>query len=240
MVKRPSLLLLCSSPLLLALACSSSTPSHKSSSTASAPPPVTTAPVPEPVYADNEPAARAQAPGNGESAAANEQPSTAGSSSQSATFAPDSATSGVQAKIKTLGKNAKDVGSLKFSQEGDSVTIAGDMENLPRGAHGIKILESTSCEAVNNKTADFNPTGAKHGPLDSAERHVGDLGNIEVDRSGEASFELTTDSLTVEPDGASSVLDRVVVITQNKDDGKTQPAGRAGKPIACGKITASS
>ena len=241
MEKRSSLLLLCSSPLFLALACSSSTPSQKSPSTAaSAPAPVVTAPVPEPVYARDEPGPRAPLPGRTESVDAKAgQAASAGSSSQSATFAADSSSSEVEAELKTMGKDAKEVGSLTFTSQQDTVTISGELQNLPSGTHGIKILESKSCDAIGRKTADFNPTGAKHGPLDSAERHVGDLGNIKVGKSGEAQFELTTDSLTVEPDGASSVLGRVVVVTQNKDDGKTQPGGRAGKPIACGKITAS-
>src|SRR5690606_620866 len=144
---------------------------------------------------------RAPASGDADSADAKaSQTASPGASSQSATFAADSASGEVQATLKTMGKDAKEVGSLTFASQGDAVTISGDMQNLPSGAHGIKILESTSCDSINNKTADFNPTGAKHGPLDSAERHVGDLGNISVDKSGEASFELTTDSLTVEPD----------------------------------------
>lgn len=238
MLKRPSLLLLCSSPILLAFACSSSTPAQKSPSSAATPPPVATAPVPEPVYASDEP--QAPEPVADESESAEEgYGARAGSTSQSATFAADSSSNEVEANLKTTGKASKEVGSLEFSPEKDSVTISGTLKNLPTGTHGIKILESKSCDSIGPKVSDFNPTGAKHGPLDSAERHVGDLGNITVDKSGEATFELTTDSLTVAPDGASTVLNHVIVVTKNKDDGKSQPDGRAGKPIACGKIAAS-
>lgn len=236
MVKRPSLLLLCSSPILLAFACSSSTPSQRAPSTAASPPPVATAPVPEPIYARDEP----RAPAPIEEKVDSSEAAPAGATSQSATFAADSSSKQVEATLKTVGKSAKEVGSLQFAAENGSVTISGKMENLPAGTHGIKILESKSCDSIGGKVSDFNPTKAKHGPLDSAERHVGDLGNINVNKSGETTFELTTDSLTVAPDGASSVLGHVVVVTRNKDDGKSQPDGRAGKPIACGKIAASS
>jgi Cu-Zn family superoxide dismutase len=46
---------------------------------------------------------------------------------------------------------------------------------------------------------------------------------------------MTTDSLTV-AEGPASVLNRSVVITARKDDGKTQPSGNAGPAIACGVV----
>lgn len=127
-------------------------------------------------------------------------------------------------------------GTLRFVSEGDSVRIEGSFSGLPKGTRALKILSTEDCDKVSRRSKDYNPTGAKHGPPSASERHVGDLGNIEVDANGKASFAMTTNSLTIEKDGPSSVLGRTVVITNNKDDGKSQPAGKAGRPIACGTI----
>jgi Cu-Zn family superoxide dismutase len=48
---------------------------------------------------------------------------------------------------------------------------------------------------------------------------------------------MTTDSLTVTP-GVDSVANRAIVIHAKADNGKTQPSGASGAPIACGVIEA--
>jgi Cu-Zn family superoxide dismutase len=65
-------------------------------------------------------------------------------------------------------------------------------------------------------------------------RHVGDMGNIEADESGNARLEYVDKTLSFEGDG--SIIGRSVIVHQNEDDLKTQPTGNAGPRIACGVI----
>lgn len=214
MIKRLKILALCTSPLLVGLACTAPTTSQQV------------------------PASTASAPANAASGSVRAKaPAPAVISSSQTSFAGDrQPANSVHAVLMTTNRKSKDVGSLQFVVDGDKVTIAGTLEGLPQGTRAIKILDSGDCDALGSRVADFNPTMAKHGPLDSSERHVGDLGNIVVAKTGQANFELTTDSLTVKAGAPSSVLGRIIVVTRNKDDGKSQPDGRAGKAIACGKI----
>lgn len=146
-----------------------------------------------------------------------------------------------KATLKKVGKRGltkRTVGTLELEQRGKWVTLIGQFRHLPRGMHGLQIREEGDCSGKGARKAGghFNPTDTRHGPPSAAKRHVGDLGNIEVDRKGRAVFEMKTNSLTVTKDGPSSVLGRSVVITENKDDGRSQPHGNAGPAIACGVI----
>lgn len=139
------------------------------------------------------------------------------------------------ADVKMVKGNKK-VGRMTFDQSGRWVTMTADFHGLPAGKHGIQIRTNGSCSSKALKSSKhFNPTESRHGPPSSAERHVGDFGNLEVSRQGSAHFEMRTDSLTVGK-GSTSVVGRSVVITSQADDGRSQPDGNAGKPIACGVI----
>lgn len=139
------------------------------------------------------------------------------------------------AEVKMVGKD-KDVGKVTFTQRGKWVTMSGTFENLPPGKHGIQLRTNGSCSKRAIRSGDhFNPTDSRHGPPSSAQRHVGDLGNIAVEEDGTGNFEMRTDSMTVK-NGATSVVGRTVVITKNEDTGKGK-SGNAGPVIACGTIT---
>jgi len=127
-------------------------------------------------------------------------------------------------------------GTITFIQEGADVRIIFDAEGLTPGKHGIHIHEFGDIAAADFSSAGshFNPYNKAHGsPLDK-ERHLGDLGNIEADKSGRAkgSFLDTRISLT----GTNAIIGRSVIIKEKADDFTTQPGGGAGKRIAAGII----
>ncbi|MDO8862986.1 superoxide dismutase family protein [Haliea sp. E1-2-M8] len=121
--------------------------------------------------------------------------------------------------------------------EGDQeMWVTVDLEGLEPGPHGIHIHEVGDCSADDASSAGghFNPQDTSHGSPDAAERHAGDMGNIEADGDGRVDTELTFRGLALS--GPTSILDRAVVIHLKKDDLESQPAGDAGDRVGCGVI----
>lgn len=115
-----------------------------------------------------------------------------------------------------------------------------DPLSLPGGIHAIHVHEKGDCSSQDASTAGehFNPEGKKHGAPDSAERHAGDFGNIEIPKEGNATL---TIEIKVPPRQNQAIdwdeyIGKSIVIHKGKDDFKSQPAGNSGQRIACGVI----
>lgn len=132
---------------------------------------------------------------------------------------------------------SKVTGTVTFNQSGDEVQVVGDIQNLTPGKHGLHIHEKADCSAPDAASAGghFNPMHMHHGGPTTAERHAGDLGNIEADASGKAHLEWKG---KLELTGANSIIGRSLVVHEKEDDLKTDPAGNSGARIACGAIAA--
>lgn len=59
--------------------------------------------------------------------------------------------------------------------------------------------------------AHFNPQGKTHGGPADAERHVGDLGNVEANASGVATVNITDKLISLE--GANTIVGRSLVVS---------------------------
>lgn len=151
---------------------------------------------------------------------------------------PQSFPTKAQAVLKVSGKS-KIKGIVHFTEEGESIKIETMVDGLKPGPHGFHIHEVGDCSKVDFSSAGghFNPTHANHGALDSKARHGGDLGNLMADNKGKANATLLVTGLTLKP-GANSIIGKSVIIHQDKDDLKSQPAGNSGPRIACGVIEA--
>lgn len=134
----------------------------------------------------------------------------------------------------TTVKDGKDVGMISFELgEANQISINGEFTGLPPGLHALYIHEGDTCDGKGKKIGKhLNPTKAKHGPPSSSERHAGDFGNIEADKTGAATFSMVTDSLSMEAGRADTLTSRTVVIHAKKDD----KAGSGGPALACGVI----
>src|SRR5437660_8966075 len=128
------------------------------------------------------------------------------------------------------------MGTVTFTKTGDAVQVVADVTGLTPGKHGFHIHEFGDCSASDATTAGghFNPTHKPHGAPDSAERHAGDLGNLEADASGKAHLEWKDKMLKFS--GADSILGHAVIVHEKEDDLKSQPVGNAGGRLACGVI----
>lgn len=132
---------------------------------------------------------------------------------------------------------SKVTGTIMFTKSGDDVEVTGDIENLSPGKHGFHLHEKGDCSAADAASAGahFNPTKQHHGGPTGADRHEGDLGNIEADASGKAHVQWKG---KMSLSGADSIIGKSVVVHEKADDLKTDPSGNSGSRIACGVIEA--
>ena len=140
------------------------------------------------------------------------------------------------AMVEGLGDH-KVKGKVTFTQTGDGVEIVGEFTGLQPGKHGFHVHEFGDCSMADGKCAGghFNPEGMPHAGPDDAKRHVGDLGNLEADGQGHATYK-RTDSM-IKLGGPHSVIGRSIMVHAKPDDFKTQqPPGNAGDRIGCGVI----
>lgn len=127
------------------------------------------------------------------------------------------------------GDDYKDLrGAVRFYQMPGGVLIEADIVGLPvntSGFYGFHIHTGSSCGD------DFAETGghfARH--TQRHPMHTGDLPPL-LSCNGRAYMAVMTNRFSVR-----DVLGRTVVIHSAADDFRTQPAGNAGKMIACGII----
>lgn len=133
-------------------------------------------------------------------------------------------------------------GTVNFYPVYNGTLVTAEIYNLPRmapgqgsrppiGPFGFHIHEGNTCTPGNPQDpfkmagGHFNPKGLPH-PL-----HSGDMPVLFSDSNGYAFLAFYTDRFT-----PSQVINRTVIIHENPDDYRSQPAGNAGKRLACGVI----
>jgi Cu-Zn family superoxide dismutase len=126
-------------------------------------------------------------------------------------------------------------GTVRFTEVADGVQIQAEITGLNPGKHGFHVHEFGDCSAAElaSAGAQFNPTNKPHRGPDAAERHAGDMGNVEADGSGAAKLDYVDHEISLTND-QRSVIGRCVLVHAKADDLKSQPAGDSGARIACG------
>ena len=136
-------------------------------------------------------------------------------------------------------------GTVRFTEDlaNGAVAISVDIAGLGKNArHGFHVHEygdmSDQCTSMCNH---FNPYGKNHGAPDSADRHVGDLGNLVSDKNGRARY-VFVDKMVKLRGTKSNIIGRGLIIHADEDDlgigGETDSlvTGHAGARIACAVI----
>ena len=142
-----------------------------------------------------------------------------------------------RAELKDAGGNT--VGEAVLEQRGEEVRITATFTALVSGTHAFHIHEVGTCEPpFESAGGHFNPTGKQHGKDNPQGAHAGDLPNIEVPANGRAKVEATAKgvSLGAAQNGLLDADGSALVVHEGADDYKSDPAGNAGKRIACGVI----
>ncbi|WP_147535325.1 superoxide dismutase family protein [Bacillus marasmi] len=135
----------------------------------------------------------------------------------------------------------KSIGKIQLQEQASGVKLTLDLKGLPPGVHGLHIHDKGDCNPPQFKSAGqhLNPGKQKHGLLHPKGAHTGDLPNIIVGEDGKVKGEIMAAKATL-LEGRNSLFTKdgtTIVITDEKDDGMTQPDGDSGERIACGRIS---
>lgn len=155
--------------------------------------------------------------------------------------------------VFTNNMNKKISGKVVFKETKRGLQIKINMSGISPGLHGFHIHQyGDLSEGCGSLCSHFNPTNSVHGGRDSPERHLGDLGNIIADKSGNVDMVIYDKFLTIT--GKYGILGRSVVVHADEDDlglggldefgnvvdekvrDESLKTGNAGKRIACGVI----
>jgi Cu-Zn family superoxide dismutase len=146
------------------------------------------------------------------------------------------------AKIKGGPLAPKLEGIVFFEDTDNGVWVTVDVCGLPKyqpgkgdsqpiGPHGFHLHEKGDCEMDDGEPfmsagGHFNPSKQPHG------NHAGDF-PVLFSNHGVAMMSFFTDKFCVK-----DIIGKSVIIHQNPDDYRTQPAGNSGKRLACGIVKA--
>jgi len=143
-----------------------------------------------------------------------------------------------KANVKGGPLYPKIYGEVYFEDVPDGVMVYVYITDLPSfkagdppiGPHGFHVHENGDC-AIGDESTPFlaagehwNPTNQPHG------NHAGDF-PVLFSNNGIAYMSFFTNKFSV-----SQVIGKAIIVHENPDDYRTQPAGDAGKRMACGVI----
>lgn len=152
---------------------------------------------------------------------------------------PDNAPRASASLQPTKGSTVK--GTATFVEAGGKVRVTASLSGLkPNAQFGFHIHEAGDCSSGDGMSAKghFNPYGKPHGHHGTAERHAGDMPNLQSDANGNASLSAELDVITVQA-GPASIVGRGLIVHVQPDDYKSQPVGNAGARSACAVIVRS-
>ena len=134
----------------------------------------------------------------------------------------------------TKGNSVHGVVTFEAAEKG--VRVVANLSGLKPGTHGFHVHEFGDISSDDGSSAGghFNPTGMHHSMPMSANRHAGDMGNIDADEQGNAHLDYIDPVMKL--NGPNSIIGHAVIIHEKEDDFKTQPTGNAGARIGNGVI----
>ena len=140
----------------------------------------------------------------------------------------------MQAVAMLMTADGQQAGTATATQEGESVAVSFEGQNLPAGMHGVHVHMVGSCEPDFSAAGDhWNPTDQSHGLEDPEGQHAGDMPNLEVGEDGSGSLEYTLAGGATF-DGLMDADGSAFIVHAGEDDQVTDPSGNSGDRIACG------
>lgn len=148
-----------------------------------------------------------------------------------------------QAEVELESADGAEIeGSGTFEEDVGGVRLVLYVEDAAPGAKGVHIHEKGDCSDIAGKSmgGHFSPDQHEHAlPSErgTTERHLGDMGNIQVGEDGEGTLNFLIRNATLRAGEPNSLIGKAVVVHAGQDQGEaSQPSGSSGPPIACGVI----
>lgn len=148
-----------------------------------------------------------------------------------------------EARLRAVFQPVEDsnaAGEAELVAGPDGVRISAVIRNAPPGPKGIHVHETGDCSAPRDDSmgSHFEPAENPHGlPGEAGPRHLGDLGNIEIDEFGNGRLEITVAGANLQPGDPHTFRGRALILHEGRDVGaSSQPSGDSGDPIACAVI----
>ena len=135
--------------------------------------------------------------------------------------------SGGAAAVATLHTaDGREAGRASATEVVGGLRITIDTHGLPAGSHGVHIHAAGHCDPADFASAGghWNPGGMKHGSMNPAGPHEGDLPNLVIDNDGRGAIGTTIPGATMaallDQDGAA------IIVHATRDDLMTDPSGK--------------
>lgn len=140
------------------------------------------------------------------------------------------------AMLRTAQGN--EVGRATVREVEGGLRFTVDARGVAPGTHGVHVHTVGRCDAPDFMTAGghWNPTGAKHGMMNPAGPHQGDIPNLVIGKDGRGTVGAVVPGASF--DGLLDQDGAAFVIHAAQDDLTTDPSGNSGARIACGTFSA--
>lgn len=125
-------------------------------------------------------------------------------------------------------------GRASVTEVAGGLRVTLDAAGLPPGTHGAHLHTVGLCTPPDFASAGghWNPAGTKHGTMNPAGPHAGDLPNLIVGPDGRGTLGVTLAGATL--DGLLDADGAAMVVHAAADDLMTDPSGNSGGRVACG------
>jgi Cu-Zn family superoxide dismutase len=137
-----------------------------------------------------------------------------------------------------VGPDGKQAGRASLTAAKTGVLIELEVSGLPANKWvAFHVHEMGNCDAAHGYDSaggHFNPDKAEHGLLAANGPHAGDMPNQYVGDDGVLRAQVFNGMVSL--DDKNAIRGRTLMIHADSDDNRSQPAGAAGKRLACAVI----
>jgi superoxide dismutase, Cu-Zn family len=141
--------------------------------------------------------------------------------------------------IAATGTASPGNGTITFQQQEGKVLMNVSISFPSKAGQtvAVHLHEHGDCgNSGNDAHGHWNPTNEPHGRWGSGPHHLGDIGNITLNQSGNGALQIITEKWSIGTGASNDIVGRAVIVHSGADDYVTQPTGNAGSRIGCGVI----